>query len=272
MRRWVATCAAAILAVSAILHADVTVMQTITIEGAAAAMMGGNAAPKMVVRLKGTKTRAETEAMGQTTVVLTDLATKQMIMLNAADKTARVIDATSPVVPAGTPAPVMDVSFKPTGQKRTIDNMVCDEYAIAMTMSMGSMAPKNGQVPPETAQMLADLKMVMTGSAWIAKSGPGVAEFTAFQKAAVEANMAASVSAAMGGSNNGFDKIMVASASAQGMPYLTEMTMNIEGTGQIADMMRQMGAIKITNKVTSISTDALSDDLFKVPAGYTMVK
>lgn len=272
MRRWVAVCAAAVLAVSAVLHADLTVTQTITIEGAAAAMMGGGAAPRMTVRIKGMKFRAETEVMGQSTVMLTDLATKQMIMLNAADKTARIVDSTSPIVPAGTPMPEMDMSFKPTGQKRTIDDVACDEYAIAMTISMGSMARGNAQVPPEAAQMLADMKMVMTGSTWIAKSGPGVAEFAAFQKAATEAQMAAAVSAAMGGSSNGLDRVMAASASAQGMPYLTEMTMNIEGTGQMAEMMKQMGSMKITNKVTAISTDALSDDLFKVPAGYTMVK
>ena len=41
-----------------------------------------------------------------------------------------------------------------------------------------------------------------------------------------------------------------------GLAYLTEMTINIEGTGQIADMMRQMGAMKVTMKTNSISRDA----------------
>lgn len=271
MRRLVATCAAVLL-VSAAVHADLTMTQSITIEGGPAAMMGGSAQPKIVMRIKGMKARIETEVMGQTTVMLSDLATKQMIMLNAADKTARVMDSANPVVPAGTPMPQMDVSFKPTGEKRTIDNIPCDEYAVAMTMNMANAGRGNAQMPPEAAQMMQDLKMVMTGSIWIAKSGPGVAEFAAYQKASADANMASAVSAAMGGSSNGLDKIMAASTSAQGMPYLTEMTMNIEGTGQIADMMKQMGAMKITNKVTAISTEPLSDDLFKVPAGYTMVK
>lgn len=268
MKRWVATCAAVML-VSAVLHADLTVTQTMTIEGAAAAMIGGNAAPRIVIRIKGTRTRSETEAMGQSTVMLSDLATKQMVMLNAAARTARIIDATSPAIPAGTPVPDVEMSFKPTGQKRTIDNLVCDEYAIAMTMSM---ARPGTQVPPEAAEMLKDLKMVLTGSTWLAKSGPGVAEFTAYQKAAADANMAAAVSAAMGSSSNGFDKILAASASAQGLPYLTEMTMSVEGTGPMVEMMKQMGSMKITNKVTAISTEALSDDLFKVPADYTLVK
>jgi hypothetical protein len=272
MRRWVATCAAVLL-VSAVLRADVTMTQTITVEGGAAAMMGGKAAPTITMRIKGQKARVETAVMGQATVMLTDLATRQMIMLNAADKTARVVDAASPIIPAGTAMPDMNVSFEPTGQKRTIENLSCDEYSIGMTMNMASMAAANPQMPPEVAQMLQDMKMVMSGSAWIARQGPGVAEFTAFQKASAAANMTAAISGAMGGgSNNGLDKVMAASASAQGMPYLTEMTMNVEGTGQIVDMLKQMGAMKITNKVTSISTEALADDLFKVPAGYTIVR
>jgi len=65
---------------------------------------------------------------------------------------------------------------------------------------------------------------------------------------------------------------MKAMADLQGLAYLTEMTINIEGTGQMADMMRQMGAMKVTTKVNSINTDAISDDLFKVPEGYTVIK
>ncbi len=48
--------------------------------------------------------------------------------------------------------------------------------------------------------------------------------------------------------------------------------MSVEGTGQLVEMIRQMGPTKITNKVTAISTEPLAADLFTVPAGYTMVK
>lgn len=269
MRRWVATCAAFLL-VSAVLHADLTMTQTITVEGAAAAMMGGANAPQITLRVKGTKARLETEAMGQSTVMLTDLATRQMIVLNAADKTARVLDPVSPVA-AGTETPGMDISLKPTGQKRTIDAAACSEYTLAMSIDLGGVMKGNPQASPEALQMFQGVTMVMTGSSWIATSGPGVPEFAAFLKAAADANMLAAVTRAMG-SNNGLDRITAASAATNGMPYLTEMTMNIEGTGQLVDMMKQMGPVKIINKVTSVSTDALADNLFRVPAGYTMVK
>ena len=54
--------------------------------------------------------------------------------------------------------------------------------------------------------------------------------------------------------------------------YLSEIVINLEGTGQMADMMKQMGGMKLTIRTTSVKSDPLSDDLFKVPEGYTIVK
>jgi hypothetical protein len=58
------------------------------------------------------------------------------------------------------------------------------------------------------------------------------------------------------------------------MPVLTEMSMNVEGgTGQMADMMRQMmGNMKVTTKVLSVKTDAIAEDVFQVPQGYQVIK
>jgi len=36
--------------------------------------------------------------------------------------------------------------------------------------------------------------------------------------------------------------------------------------------MKQMGPMKITTRVNSIKSEPLSDDLFKVPEGYTVIK
>ncbi len=138
--------------------------------------------------------------MGQSHVVLADLDTRQVIVLNAADKTARLLSAAVPVSPEPpAPAPAMDVTFNPTGQKRTIDNVACDEYAIAMTLDMASLGGRSAEVPPEAAQMLQGLQMMLKGSSWIAKSGPGVAEFAKFQKAAADAKLTAAISGAAGG-------------------------------------------------------------------------
>lgn len=263
---------AAVMVSAAVLHADVTVVQTTKVEGGPAGMMGANAGMTMTMFVKGTKMRSEAEMMGNRTAFIVDAATKQMFMLNPADKTARAVDAANPIVPKGTQMPNIDVSFKPTGQTRTIDGVACDEYAVQMAMDMASMGGPGGQMPPEAAEMMKDVKMVIAGSSWIAKNGPGISEFAAYQQAIVKGNMAGVMSGIFGAGNTGMDKVMAASAQTAGLPYLTEMTMSVEGTGQFVDMMKQMGPMKITTKVTSVSTAPIADEQFTVPADYKTIK
>ena len=120
--------------------------------------------------------------------------------------------------------------------------------------------------------MMQGMKMVMAGSMWVAKDAPGAAEYLAFQKAAAAANLGGASAAATGMNIPGMDKLSKAMGTLNGLAYLTEMTINIEGTGQMADMMRQMGAMKLTIKVTSVAATPLGDELFKVPEGYTVTK
>jgi len=119
--------------------------------------------------------------------------------------------------------------------------------------------------------MLKDLSIVVKGSMWVAKDLPGAAEYIAFQQALAKSELPAAVGRMSGVSIPGMDKMTQVMASVDGVGYMTVMDLTIVGgTGQIADMMRQMGAMRITTKVTSVSADPLSDDLFKVPEGYTI--
>ena len=70
----------------------------------------------------------------------------------------------------------------------------------------------------------------------------------------------------------GLREALKAMSSANGVTYLNESTITFEGEGQMVEMMKQMGPMKVTTKVSSINTDAISDELFKVPEGYTIVK
>ena len=67
----------------------------------------------------------------------------------------------------------------------------------------------------------------------------------------------------------GLDKMMKAMTSVDGLAYLTVMDMTVEGTGQMADMMRQMmgGDEGHHARLTSLSAEAIGDDQFKVPDG-----
>lgn len=283
MKRWLVT-TLAVLVCSAALRADVTIVQTTTVEGGMAAMAAqagaGNMSPKLTTRVKGQKTRTDVETGPITVATIIDLATKQVIILRPDQKTATMVSVSAPAAAAGTtpgaaPAtpPVtmkLDASVTPTGKSQVIDGLKCDEYKFTTRMNMGEMTGR--QVPPEAAAMMAGVTMVMDGSMWVAKEAPGAAEFLAFQKAAASGEMAAAAMGASGVNIPGMEKLMKAMSEVQGLTYLTEMTINIEGSGQIADMMKQMGAMKVTTKVSSVTTDAISDDLFKVPEGYSVIK
>jgi hypothetical protein len=253
------------------LRADITTVQVMTMEGAAAGMMQPGQLPKITQRIKGMKARTEVEAMGQTTVAITDLTQKQVILLQPGTKVAQVFSPGS--VAAGGKAvavPDMDVSFKATGKSQTIDGQQCDEHTFAMKLSMADMA--GGQLPPEAAAAMKDVVMIMNGSMWVAKSAPGAAEVAAFNKAAVSSNLLSAISGMQPGQTGGMDKMMAAVASAPGVPYLTEITMTVEGSGPMVEAMSKMGPIKMVQKTSSVSTAAIADDLFRIPEGYTIEK
>lgn len=272
MKRWLATLAVFAVCTAAV-HADVTVVQTTTIEGGMAAMAGQAMSPKTTTRIKGMKSRNDVDAQMVQISTIADLSSKEVILLRPDQKTAQILtpgaNGAKTAPPAGTPS--MDASMTPTGKSQVIDGVKCEEYAFSTTINMADMNP-GGAMPPEAAEMMKGVKMVMKGSLWVAKDVPGAADYIAFQKAASSVDVGAVMSAASGMSMPGMDKLMKSMTGLSGMAYLTEMTMNVEGTGQFAEMMQQMGPMKITTKVTSITTDPISDDVFKVPEGYTIVK
>jgi hypothetical protein len=272
MNRWIGSVALVTLC-SAVLHADVTLTTTTTIEGGLGALLAGST-PKTVMRIKGMQARADMEAMGRTIASLVDLNKKEIIVLRSEDKTAQVISAVAPEKPGTPPAPVpqIDGSFAPTGRSQTIDGLKCDEYSFTMTVAMTDMT-SGQQMPPQATEMIKDLQMLMKGSIWMAKSAPGASEYLAFQKAAIEANLATILAGGVPGApSNGMDRVIKKFTGTEGIPYLTEINMTLDGAGPAADMMKQMGAMKVTSKVTSISTDPIAADMFVVPPDYKVIK
>jgi hypothetical protein len=269
MRRWLATAGFAAMC-AAPLGADVTITQTTTLDGGMLGAAGQGATPKIVMRIKGTKMRADLEVMGQSTVTIVDVVSRQTIVLDAAKKTARII--TAEAAAAGLPdgGPKMDVSFKSTGQSKTIEGAQCDEHVFTMKMNMSDLGAP-GQMPPEAAAMMKDVLLEVTGNVWVATSGPGTADYVALQKAAIAANMAGALTG-VGSQKGGFDKMLAAAASAPGLPYFSEIHASFSGTGPMVQMLQQTGAMKITQKVTSVSTDAIPDEMFAVPADYQVEK
>jgi hypothetical protein len=279
MRRWFLAAAVALMCVVRV-SADLTLTTSTSVEGGMAAAAGGPPMPKIVTRIKGTKARTDIDMNGTTSSTLVDLASKQMIMLRHDEKTAQTIDP-SAAAPGGKPGmamPKIDTSVKATGQKRDINGVPCAEYAITMTMDMSSMGGR-ADMPPEASAMFKGLTMKMSGSAWVAKDAPGAAEYATYQAAAAKVAIGALAGGGGAGSGGlggglpqGLEKLIAGFAEAPGIPYLTELTMSMSGNNQIAAMMNQMGQMKIISRVTDVSTAALADALFVVPADYKVIK
>ena len=275
MRRIAGTLLVAVCAVAS-LAADLTVTTTTTIEGALVSAGSGGFTPKVVVRLSGTKSRMDVDTGDQIVTTIADSATNQAYLLRPDEKTALVLtaDATAPADPTAV-APKSDATVAPTGQKREIDGVSCDEYTVALKLDIASILGGGSALPPEAASMLKDVFLLVRGSIWAAKDAPGAGEYAAFQKTASRFAGAA-VARTSGGTGTsipgGMDRLLTGFSEATGIPYLTELTTKLEGTGQLVALMQQMGQMKITGKVSSISTEAVPADIFNVPEGYTIVK
>ena len=258
--------------------ADVTITTVTTIEGVMMSPGSGGITSKVVVQISGTKSRMDIDTGDQVLATISDTATNQAYLLRPDDKTAQLLDtAGSPDSKAGVVAGI-DASVTPTGQKRDINGVSCDEYALTMKLDLASVAGGGSALPPEAASMLKDVFLQVTGSIWAAKDAPGAAEYAAFQKTAARLAAAAAgrtVSAGAAGPApipSGMDRLLTGFPEASGIPYLTDLTTKLQGTGPLVALMQQMGQMKIVGKVESVSTEPVPADLFNVPEGYTILK
>ncbi len=264
---------AATIAVLAIcgapLAADVRVTSVTSIEGGFAAMMKGMT-PTVVMKIKGKKARADMDMGGMSVSTITDLEAQQFVVLNSADKTAQVLTPGMTNIPKNMVMPKIEAAIKPTGRTQTIAGVECAEHTLTMSLSMAEATASQGGA--EAAAMMKDIRMLMNGHVWVASSGPGVAEYAAFQAESVKLGISKLMGAVPGMGSSGIDQMMNVFSNANGIPYLTEIQLTIEGSGPIAEVMKQQGPIKITTKVTEVSTDAIAADAFEVPADYKVVK
>jgi hypothetical protein len=260
------------------LAADVTVTITTSIDGGFAAGLPNNGMPpKVVTRISGAKSRTDVDTGDQALTTIIDTESNQMYVLRSADKTALQLQADGGAAGQAAAAAV-EADVKPTGRTRDIDGVPCAEFAVLMRMNMAAVAAGAGSsLPPEAAAMLKDVFLRIEGSSWVAKDAPGAAEYAAFQKAASRAAMSAlsRVSASGGASSalpGGMERLLTGFPEATGIPYLTELTTAVEGTGQFVALLQGMAQMKITSKVTGLSTEPVAAEAFALPDGYTLIQ
>ena len=54
-----------------------------------------------------------------------------------------------------------------------------------------------------------------------------------------------------------------------GIPLAQEFQMTLEGTGQAAAAIAQVGNMTMATTVTALTTDPIADEVFALPDGYT---
>jgi hypothetical protein len=228
--------------------ADLGMTMTMSMNAGGMAVNG-----QMETRIKAQKMRSDIKLMQQDMSIIFDAAAKQVWTINHGTKE---ITSTDPAALAGN-FPIAfgeaAVSMKPTGQTKELLGRTCQGYAIEMTVPM--------TVGAET------IVMKMSGTIWIADKGPGVEEYKALTKAASESGFSAAFMA-QGPTAKGMVEMQKAMAEA-GIPLSQEFQMTMEGTGQAAAALAQMGNMTMVTTVTALTTDPIGDEAFALPAGYT---
>jgi hypothetical protein len=254
----------------ALLRADVTITMTNSIEGPMAALAGGNPAG-ITMRVQGLKARTDTDVMGRTVAMISDVVGQQMLMLDQTERTVRRMPLASlgqPNAVAGgglnVTMPKMDVTVERTGQTAQVAGQSCEEFHIVMIMDMSQVG---GTLPtPEAREATKDMRLVMKGSSWVSTSSAGASDFIKFQEAARAAGMTLATN--LFGGLNPPDPLAQAGGQAEGLPCLSEIEMSYEGTGPMIEMLKKTGTIKVTSRLTEISLDPIPAAMFVVPADY----
>jgi len=306
MKRWPVT----LLVVgvcSAVVHADVTIVQKMTLEGGAVAVMpgSGTASPIVTTRIKGKmgRTDVDTGAAGPVAAnmsTIVDAATGQVIVLDHNRKTARLAPAGAkalappPLVSANGASTLMTRvgGVKPTGKSQTIDGLTCDEYAVTASANIVDIAGVR-EIPAVTAarqrrdervigpdlgyagyveEGMNDVAMVIKGSVWTSRQAPGAAEYREYQKALASAGLPLVTLGGSGLNMVASDKAIKAMQRIDGLPVLTVLGLSLEARGAVTDVKQTMVDTRMITKLLSVTTDAIGDEVFKVPDGYQIIK
>jgi hypothetical protein len=213
----------------------------------------------MTVRIQGLKARTDMDVMGRPVVTISDVAGKQLLMLDQTAKTVRRMP-----IPSVAELPKMDVSVERTGQTEQIAGRSCEEFRIVSIMDMSQLG---AMVPPEARDAMKDVRMVTKGSSWISTSSPGASEFIKFREAAKASGMTLGTN--LFGGQNAPAPAAPAADGAEGLPCLSETEMSYDGTGPMIEMLKKMGTIKTTSRLTEVSLAPIDPAMFVVPADYT---
>lgn len=218
----------------------------------------GDGGGESTLYIKGMKMRQDSPEQG--TSMILDLESGQMILLETKKERAQVFDMNQvqEQMEQFTGSGV-DVSLEPTGATQTVAGTTCNVHDMRVVIEV-EMAPGSGM----------GATLVMDGSACLVPDAPGADDYERFYVAMAEKGFFFGDPRAAQGPGAGQQKGMAQlyrQIAEKGVAYHTDLESTFEGSGMIAKMMEKM-SFDTETTVTSVSTDALPDSLFEVPAGW----
>lgn len=257
MRVRIAVVALGLLACAATASADVKMVAQMS-----GRMMGMKPSGETVTYIKGNKMRTDQTMGGNEVSTIMDVDAGEMISINHKKKEAEIwniAEVGKTLQTAGVAADGVDVKITPNGQSKTIAGYSATGYDLAVSVK-STMGGQGGMA----------VTVNITGPAFLSTDAPGAKDYAAFYMAAAEKGFFFGdprAAKAQPGNARGLMALYKTMAE-KGIALESTQNIKLSGDGPMAGMFARMGNSEITSVVTSISGDALADDIFAVPAGY----
>lgn len=211
----------------------------------------------------GHKRRSDLNVAGERRSVIIDADTGQLVWLDPEKRVATVVDLQS--LSAGIRQTVpgnLQPLVAAMPRTRQLAGVTCTVHDLKIT------------IPPSSDQPMS---IVLTGSACLAKGGPGAADVSEFYRAAGEKGLVfGDPSAPTEPAPAVMMTALYKELLARGVPLATDVKIGFEATGAMADLLKQMGAAgqsrTATTEAVSVSTATLPPSMFEIPDGYQVVK
>lgn len=234
--------------------ADVTVSARATTSG-----FGLGTDAVTVTSIKGLRMRLETTMRGKILTSVVDLERARYVSLDHEGRKAQVFDM-RPYAARLRGGREPAVALTSTGRTRAFASQECMEYTIEASATV-----------PESATVV---RLEVRGEAWVAPGSPGRGDWATFHRAVVERGLfftdprVAELDPAKARTIGA----VYAGIADRGVPCSTRLELAFKSSSTDAGSPSQAGAATIETFVTDVSTTALPETLFDVPADYTVVR
>jgi len=234
--------------------ADVTIKEAVSKKAGAEKVQA-----ERTIFVRGLSMRVDARRGDKSQSTIYDAASGRIILLNPGKRSAEIHDAaaTSTDVERKLPSGRVSAELTPTGQAKELMGVLCEEYAFVVT------APIDAK-----SEVLFSLR----GTVWIARQAPGLEDYLSFSRAALKAQFVfgdfeskSAVLALVRGQTELYRRV----AALGGVPYAIDLAFKFDGTGMAIGLANKMASGTTYTAATTVDTQALPDDLFTIPQGWT---